>query len=228
MIRRMLVCPLIVILLSSFLMVGVMVGDDQKELVVSPSVVITAPPYGATATNPQLIVSGYASDETDINYWDNPPDTPSQPEGPTEGGVGETLFYETVTTDPDGDSLEYMIDWGDGTNTGWLGPIASGYPFQTFHAWYEPGTYEVKAKARDIPYHAESDWSEPLIVTIYGEDTTPPVVTIYEPEDGATFTEPNITVIGTAEDNVGIVSIGSHHEWEDGDAWTSSTIDPRL
>ncbi|HHO57287.1 MAG TPA: hypothetical protein ENJ70_01895, partial [Thermoplasmatales archaeon] len=161
-----------------------------------------------------------ATGEDCVNVTYNPPNTPpnkpSTPEGPTEGKVKETLHFNTVTTDPDGDSLEYLIDWGDGTNTGWLGPITSGTPFETFHAWDEPRTYEVKAKARDLPYLEESEWSEPLIVTISGNDTEPPVVVIEYPENESVFTEPNITVRGYITDNVGIVSYGYTHEWEGG------------
>lgn len=108
--------------------------------------------------SPQLVVT-YST----VNH---PPNTPTQPSGPTSGNVGDILSYETVTTDPDGDSLEYMIDWGDGTNTGWIGVIASGTTVGNYHSWSSPGTYQVRTKARDIPYLAESNWSPPLTVTI--------------------------------------------------------------
>jgi hypothetical protein len=58
------------------------------------------------------------------------------------------------------------------------------------------------------------------------EDTEPPIVVIEYPEDGSTFTDPNITIKGYITDNVGIISVGSHHEWKDDEAWTSSTVDP--
>lgn len=58
------------------------------------------------------------------------------------------------------------------------------------------------------------------------EDTEPPEVTIEYPTNGSIFTEPNITVTGYMTDNVGIVSIGSYHQWEDGEEWTSGTIEP--
>lgn len=169
------------------------------------------------------IYGAMGEDSVNVTYKspNNPPNKPSKPEGPTKGKVKTTLFYSTVTTDPDGDSLEYLIDWGDGTNTGWMGPIASGYPFQSFHAWDEPGIYEVKAKARDIPYYAESEWSEPLIVTISPEDTEPPVVVKEYPPNGATFTEPNITAWGYITDNVGVVSFGYTQEWEGGGTGSS-------
>ena len=122
------------------------------------------------------IYGAIGEDSVNVTYNppNNPPNKPSKPEGPNKGKVKETLYFNTVTTDPDGDSLEYLIDWGDGTNTGWLGPITSGTPFETFHAWDEPGTYAVRAKARDIPYLEESEWSDTLIVTIVSEGNNPP------------------------------------------------------
>ncbi|HHH84009.1 MAG TPA: hypothetical protein ENL29_00905 [Thermoplasmatales archaeon] len=256
---------------------------SSTTFALQPIVVITQPEDGAVVTDPHLVVLGYASDESGMNYWEwewrwaggsksnssyfetaeyvefridiyglhsgwnliivrfkniygalgedsvnvtynppnSPPNKPTKPEGPTEGKVKETLHFNTVTTDPDGDSLEYLIDWGDGTNTGWLGPITSGTPFQNFHAWDEPGTYEVKAKARDIPYLEESEWSEPLVVTISSEDDEPPVVVIEYPENGATFTEPVIQVTGTATDNVGVTQIGYTQQWEGGSTGSS-------
>ena len=169
------------------------------------------------------IYGAWGEDSVNVTYNppNTPPNTPSKPEGPTKGKVKETLHFNTVTTDPDGDSLEYLIDWGDGTNTGWLGPITSGIPFETFHSWDEPGTYAVKAKARDLPYLEESDWSDSLIVTISENDIESPVVVIEYPEDGATFTEPDITVTGHITDNVGIVSYGYTHEWNGGSTGSS-------
>jgi len=169
------------------------------------------------------IYGAMGEDRVNVTYNppNSPPNKPTKPEGPTEGKVKETLHFNTVTTDPDEDSLEYLIDWGDGTNTGWLGPITSGTPFQNFHAWDEPGTYEVKAKARDIPYLEESEWSESLIVTISGNDTEPPVVIKKYPPNGATFTEPNITAWGYITDNVGVVSFGYTQEWEGGGTGSS-------
>lgn len=58
-------------------------------------------------------------------------------------------------------------------------------------------------------------------VTYMPPDTEPPDITIDYPENGTTFTEPNITVTGIATDNVGIVSFGYTHEWEGGGTGSS-------
>jgi carboxypeptidase T len=87
----------------------------------------------------------------------NPPETPSIT-GTTSGKVGETYTYTFVTTDPDGDNVYYYIDWGDNTNSDWLGPYASGLEKTANHTWSKQGTYTIKIKAKDI-FNAESDWA---------------------------------------------------------------------
>jgi C1A family cysteine protease len=93
------------------------------------------------------------------------PEKPATPEGETEGTVGEEYTYMTTTTDPDDDQVYYMWDWGDGTLSEWLGPFDSGAEATASYAWTEKGNFEVKVKAKDI-YNAESEWSDPLIVTM--------------------------------------------------------------
>ena len=99
------------------------------------------------------------------NPSDNPPLTPNKPSGPQNVKVNEVHTYTACTTDPDGDDIYYKFDWGDGTTSGWLGPYKSGEEIQVNHSWNKRGTYKVKVKAKDI-YGAESDWSDPLTVTV--------------------------------------------------------------
>ena len=94
----------------------------------------------------------------------DPPNTPDQPDGPTEGEVGIEYCYTTNTTDPDGDRVYYKWDWGDEV-TDWIGPFIPGKEVEECHTWNLAGTYNVKVKAKDI-YDHESDWSEALEVTI--------------------------------------------------------------
>ena len=101
-----------------------------------------------------------------VEEENHPPNTPTQPSGPTSGSVGESLHYESYFNDPDGDSMNIRWDWGDGTPTDWYGVITSGTTVGAYHSWDELGTYQVRTKARDIPHHAESGWSPPLTVTI--------------------------------------------------------------
>jgi C1A family cysteine protease len=86
----------------------------------------------------------------------NPPNTPTIT-GNTNGRIGVEYEYIFVTTDPDGDSVAYYIDWGDGTHSGWIGMYASGSPVKLKHKFTNKNTYTIKAKARDTN-DDESDW----------------------------------------------------------------------
>lgn len=85
-----------------------------------------------------------------------PPTTPTI-SGPGEGKIKVDVDYNVTTTDPDGDEVSYYIDWGDGTNSGWVGPYPSGDIVTKSHTWTKKGTYTIKAKAKDI-YGNESGW----------------------------------------------------------------------
>ena len=87
---------------------------------------------------------------------DEPPATPSI-KGNETGQFGTNQQYDIKSRDPEGNTVYYMIDWGDGTVTDWLGPYASNIDVTQSHNWDEKGTYQVKVKAKDI-YDQESDW----------------------------------------------------------------------
>ena len=98
------------------------------------------------------------------NIFTYAPDKPSI-DGPSSGKVGVEYTYTSVTTDPDGNKVLYWFDWGDGSNSGWLGPYNSGEIASAFHTWTEKDDYEIKVKAKDI-YDAEGPWSDPLPITM--------------------------------------------------------------
>lgn len=94
-----------------------------------------------------------------------PPERPDAPEGPTSGKVNIEYNYIAYTTDPEGDQIYYLFDWGDGTNSNWIGPYDSGDEVSASHLWDEKGSYEIKVKAKDI-HGVQSEWSDPLPVTM--------------------------------------------------------------
>jgi len=94
---------------------------------------------------------------------ESPPDPPII-DGPSSGYVGETLTYEFVSEDPDGDDIYYYIDWGDGL-VDEDGFLPSGQPLIISHIWSEPGIYSIRAKAKDSN-DLESGWSDPFPVNI--------------------------------------------------------------
>ncbi len=107
---------------------------------------------------------------------------PSQPNGQSVGEAGTEYTYTSNTTDPDGDEIYYLFDWGDGTDSGWIGPFDSGDNASASHIWSEKGLYEVKVKAKDIN-ELESEWSDPLDVEISG-----PYLTFKDIESGLGLT----------------------------------------
>jgi hypothetical protein len=90
-----------------------------------------------------------------------PPNKPNKPFGKRIGKLGQESTYTTNTTDPNGDKVYYQWDWGDGTQSNWLGPYNSSDNINTIHKWTVKGLYSVKVKAKDI-YGNESVWSDPL------------------------------------------------------------------
>ena len=104
------------------------------------------------------------SDPLIITIENDPPETPTI-DGPTGGAAGVLYTYTFVTTDPNEDDVSYYIDWGDGTNSGWMPFSASGETATDAHLWSELGEYNITIKAKDS-FEDESGWSDPLTVHI--------------------------------------------------------------
>ena len=92
-----------------------------------------------------------------------PPNKPNKPSGTASGKINTVYTYTTSTTDPNGDQVYYMWDWGDGSQSSWLGPYNSGVTINTTHKWTVKGSYSIKVKAKDT-FGAESPWSDPLSI----------------------------------------------------------------
>jgi hypothetical protein len=90
---------------------------------------------------------------------DHAPIRPSFKSSPTTGVPGEDYTFEFSTVDPEGDDVSYLVDWGDGSDSGWLGPYPSGETASASHSWDTQEAFFVKVKAKDI-YDMESDWSD--------------------------------------------------------------------
>jgi PKD repeat protein len=98
-----------------------------------------------------------------IERLNNPPNTPNIT-GPASGKPRVELEYNFSTVDPDLDNVFYFVDWDDGTNSGWVGPNASGDEIKIKHKWNTKEAYTIKCKAKDIN-GAESSWGS-LEITI--------------------------------------------------------------
>jgi hypothetical protein len=107
-----------------------------------------------------------------------PPNKPNKPSGTTSGKIKVVYTYTTSTTDTNGDQVYYMWDWGDGTQSNWLGPYNSGITINTTHKWTTKGSYSIKVKATDIN-GAESSLSDPLPITM-PYTYKPPLIQFFE------------------------------------------------
>ena len=111
----------------------------------------------------------------EINGFDYPVDieriSNDPPNAPTIDGINSgkpntEYDFTFKSIDPNGDDIiEYVIDWGDGEFTDWIGPYSSGEAVEVCHTFISPGVYLIKAKAKDVN-GVESEWSSDFEVTI--------------------------------------------------------------
>jgi len=116
-------------------------------------------------------VNGVKSSQIVVMIKINPGETltvPTTISGPSTGTVGASYaFTASGSTSSLTHAVEYQFDWGDGSVSGWSSSSQS-------HAWATAGAtaYNIKARARCVPDHVESDWSSLHPITI---SSTPPV-----------------------------------------------------
>jgi hypothetical protein len=98
-------------------------------------------------------------DSSDDSTKPNKPNDIELESGDLPPKVGHSYLFKTSTIDLDNDEVYYLFDWGDGTDTGYLGPYYSGECCNFDHVWKAPGLYNIKAKAIDV-HGCESEWSD--------------------------------------------------------------------
>ncbi len=76
---------------------------------------------------------------------------PSKPliDGTVNGKPSVEYDYTFIAIDPNSDDIFIFVDWGDNTNSGWVGPYQSGMEILLEHSWSEKGTYKITARAKD-------------------------------------------------------------------------------
>lgn len=100
-----------------------------------------------------------------LDHGSERPGIPPAPDGPSQGYVDEALTFTATTTDPNGDSVAFQFDWGDGSDLMWTDFVASGDTVSVQKTYEEDGIYAVKVKAKDVN-GAQSEYSSELDVTI--------------------------------------------------------------
>ena len=155
--------------------------NDYKSFVVSgelgnPSEICYSPEVGfLTKVNEVLPNWGgleaiFKLDLLETNYMgrkNNPPEKPTV-SGPDKGKTGNSYTFIAKSTDPDGDKIKYVFDWGD-LQTTETDYVNSGEEVKKSHYWKYPGLYEVTVRAVDI-MGAESILSDPIYINIEGKE----------------------------------------------------------
>ena len=150
-----------------------------------------------------------------------PPATPGAPGGGTTSGkTGTSYTYSVKTTDPDGDTITYTIDWGDGTSYT-TGSKSSGTTAYPGHTWTQAGTYAVKVRATDSKANV-SAWSPSRSVTIATPNNQPPLTPAAPsgPVSGKTGTSYTYSVKTTDPDGD---TITYTIDWGDGTSYTTGS-----
>jgi hypothetical protein len=83
---------------------------------------------------------------------------------PTLAQRGDSIRVRVSSYDRDADSLYFFIEWGDGTVSGWVGPVQSWADYEVFHAYGDTGVFGVLAKARDET--VETGWSDTSFIHV--------------------------------------------------------------
>ena len=152
--------------------------------------------------------------------YNNPPNIPDTPSGPSLLEVDESGTFTTSGTDPDDDMVQYRFDWNDGTISSWTSLGASGHSDSKSHSWSSSGTYYVRAQTRD-EYNTVSGWSDSLSVTVTGGGNNPP----YTPSKPSGPANGNVdesySYSASTTDPDGD-SVRYYFDWDDGTGdWTS-------
>ena len=130
-------------------------GTAQVHSIIEPSA-------NCLNKNDSLVVTIFldatSSDALLVKYASMENQRPSKPtiDGPSRGKPEtEYTFTASESSDPDGGSLQYMWDWGDGDFSDWLDTSEAVY------IWSTEDKFDIRVKTQD-EHGGESDWSDPL------------------------------------------------------------------
>jgi len=97
--------------------------------------------------------------------------------GPSYGRPGVEYTFCVEGIDPDRDNIYCIWEWGDGIDTGWLGPYQSGEIICASHAWQKEGTYTISVKLKDEYGHESGELLHVIII-----EARPPHAQISRPK----------------------------------------------
>lgn len=99
----------------------------------------------------------------------SPPYQKAKPKGIETGETNKSYTFTCEAKDADNDQIYYLIDWGDGKKSGWIGPYPSDKKITVSHSWEEEGTYKIKVKTKDT-HGNNGDWYAYTTVEIEEND----------------------------------------------------------
>jgi glucose/arabinose dehydrogenase len=137
--------------------------------------------FGPSAAGQSLYYTTYAGGgqlrRIDSTTLGNRPPVAALSASPTSGNPPLTVTFDgSGSSDPDGDSLSYLFDFGDGTTTKQTTPVVN-------HTYTAPGTFVAALKVDD---GRSGGVSAPVTRTIQVGNSAP-TPTITSPAAGATF-----------------------------------------
>jgi len=94
-----------------------------------------------------------------------PPGVPLVPAGPDTGYVDSAYEFSTAGGDPNGDSILFQFDWGDGDTSNWSAPVSESTAVRIAHSWTAAGDFSIRARAKDTK-DLMSDWSNAHLLTV--------------------------------------------------------------
>lgn len=145
-----------------------------------------------------------------------PTATITSPASDTTIQAGQSVSFAGTATDPDGDAVTVLWDFGDGSSSPLLSPGSHTYPLA--------GTYTVRLTATDSHGLADPNPPTRTITVQTSVVNLPPTATITSPSGNVTITAgQSVSFAGTASDpNGDPVTV----LWDFGDGGTSTLLAP--
>lgn len=109
-------------------------------------------------------------DQGIVRFWTNmygplPPFRPTIQQ-PSVFQAHKNIQFNITSKDINYNNISYFVDWGDGTNSGWVGPFPPGWIINLTHVWKRARSYVVSFKAKNI--NGESQIKEYVLILFPG------------------------------------------------------------
>jgi hypothetical protein len=105
------------------------------------------------------------TDTASVSSMENDAPNPPVLSGPESGLVGEEITFTATVSDPNEHSVYLLVEFGDGSDSGWLGPYANNSEVEVKHTYDSADTFDVRAKVKDS-LDEESDYSNTVSIEI--------------------------------------------------------------